>query len=390
MLNMKNIISKISSFILLVLLICFCQYNIKTFALTVAQDPVGIYCIKDNGARAISEWVEIDFEGDNYLEYYYFDKFGYLILKGFTPDGYIVNEKGQWIVNGVVQKKYYGKQTKDNSKTISYSDDKQNSSGKSDNRVNVNGATLFSFIFTFIVLLIIIIGITFNGIEKGNRYDYQTKQNTDEKNYNHTTISQKYDYQTKQRRTTINHNDSTIDRSFWWNLRSDTDKIGEQGEDEVAETLRYINNDFIVLRNINLPRKNNKPVQIDFLCVTGKGIFVIEVKNWLGTIVGNYEDDEWHSIIYDSDNIHKNPIKQNEWHIDVLRRNIRRYINYCSIVVFTDRADISNLRHRYNNTFITNTNNLYSLIYKIYETSDAKIFNDYKIIAEQLRMFANK
>lgn len=103
--NFKSMLLKIFMFLLVVFFNSIIINTSKTFALTVNQDPIGIYCIKDNGQRAISEWVEIDFEGDNYLEFYYFDVNGYLLLKGFTPDGHIVNEKGQWVVNGIVQKK---------------------------------------------------------------------------------------------------------------------------------------------------------------------------------------------------------------------------------------------------------------------------------------------
>ena len=370
---MKKLLLIFLKLILFVLLLSLNLFKIDTFALSVNQDLVGIYCIKDNGNRAVSEWVEIDFEGDNYLEYYYFDQYGYLLMKGFTPDGYIVNEKGQWIVNGVVQKKYYGKTT---SQKKSYVTKANTNNSKYNYDTYSNSYPNHSSIIMFFIILIVVII---------NFARFISKHIDDEDNsYNKYTDYPKHKNKSN---TYYNNNDTTVDRSIWWHFRSDTDKRGEQGEDEVAERLKYIGNDFIVLRNINLPRKNKYPVQIDFLCVSNKGIYVIEVKNWLGTILGNYDDENWHSKIYDIDNIQKNPIKQNEWHIDVLKRIIKRNISYYSIIAFTDRANLNMLMRCYNDSYITSINNLYSLINEIYETSNARIISNYKSIADSLRKF---
>lgn len=202
---------------------------------------------------------------------------------------------------------------------------------------------------------------------------------------NEKTDRDEQEYKSKKRNF---DNDTTIERSFWWHFRSDNDKKGEEGEDEVAEELRYIDKKFIVLRNINLTRKNNKPVQIDFLCVSDKGIFVIEVKNWLGEISGKYDDEIWISNIYDIENEQKNPVKQNEWHIEILKRFIKQKINFYSIIAFTDGADISKLNEHYNNSYIINDEDIRQEIYNIYKKSKVSIYRDYKNLARYLRRFA--
>lgn len=75
------------------------------FAGELKQDVKGFYYVKDNGSYAISEWVTIDLDADGKEEYYYFNSDGYLLVNGKTPDGYDVNNKGQWIKNGEVQQK---------------------------------------------------------------------------------------------------------------------------------------------------------------------------------------------------------------------------------------------------------------------------------------------
>lgn len=312
----------------------------------------------------------------NYLEYYYFDINGYLIINGITPDGYMVNERGQWIQNGVVQRKHYNinipkqkvDETKNKLEEIKYY---EYNNDKSSNLIIV-----VLVIISLLVVLVVLYEMSKSKYEKGSysNYDNSTR---DIKDYSRTLYS----------KSTANNNDTTVERSIWWHFRSDTDKKGEEGEDLVAEKLKYIGNDFIVLRNINLPRTNKEPVQIDFLCVSKKGIFVIEVKNWLGKITGNYDDEIWHSQIYNIIHDKKNPIKQNEWYIDVLKRIIKRNMTYFSIIVFIDRAEIDWLDKEQNKTYITNISFLNNKIHSIYENSMVKSYNNYKSMAGYLRRF---
>lgn len=368
--NNKNL--KIGEIVLLTIIFCLNVFIIKAFSLMVEQDPIGIYCIKDNGLKAINEWVEIDFEGDNYLEYYYFNENGYLIMNGVTPDGYMVNERGQWIQNGVVQRKKYEAYIP-NQKVNEINNNKQ----KQEKR-NVSNSYLVAIVT--ILLFIVIISKA-----KGTNKPQYKNKNVNNNYYN--SGQEKIDKQKIHHKNTTIDNDTTIKRSIFWHFRLDTDKKGEEGEDEVAEVLKSIGEEFIVLRNINLPRTNKKPVQIDFLCISNKGIFVIEVKSWLGKITGDYEDDIWHSQINYSFNDQKNPIKQNEWHIDVLKRFIKQNMTYYSIIVFTDRSDISWIDKEQNKTYITNVNYLNSKIYSIYESSGVKSYSNYKSVAGYLRRF---
>ena len=367
----KKVILNISKIIIFAFVISLKFFTINAFSLVVKQDPIGIYCIKDNGIRAISEWVEIDFEGDNYLEYYYFDSNGYLIMNGITSDGYTVNERGQWIENGIVQRKYYAIPT-----TKKITNESNNAKIKRDqSRLRNDDKSYF-----FVIALAIVILIIFLYIKSLSSDNKQYKR----KNYDNYNAP----YQPKYSRNTTTNNDTTVSRSIWWHLRSDTDKRGEEGEDAASERLKYLGKDFVVLRNINLPRSNKEPVQIDFLCISMKGIFVIEVKNWLGKVTGNYEDEIWHSQFNYTINDQKNPVKQNEWHVDVVKRFIRQSMIFHSIIVFTDRADIGWLDKKQNRTYITNIDNLNNVIYNIYESTKVIPYGNYKSIAGNLRKYA--
>lgn len=50
-------------------------------------------------------WHWIDGNHDGIAECYYFTNDGYLVVKGETPDGFLVNDSGAWMVNNSVQTK---------------------------------------------------------------------------------------------------------------------------------------------------------------------------------------------------------------------------------------------------------------------------------------------
>ena len=47
----------------------------------------------------------LDLNSDGVYECYYFNVLGHMYKNGTTPDGYNVNENGEWVVDGVVQRK---------------------------------------------------------------------------------------------------------------------------------------------------------------------------------------------------------------------------------------------------------------------------------------------
>lgn len=76
----------------------------------------------------IDGWVWQDMNGDGVFECYYYEN-GFLKRNQTTPDGYIVNIEGQWILDGIVQKK-----TRENAAANSV-----NAGAVSTETVNING-----------------------------------------------------------------------------------------------------------------------------------------------------------------------------------------------------------------------------------------------------------
>lgn len=119
---------------------------------------------------------------------------------------------------------------------------------------------------------------------------------------------------------------------------------GKKGEYYVSQVLgtsidgiKQVFNDYKFISNGN-------SVQIDHIFINKNGIFVIETKNYTGSIYGNEEQQEWTQVLSYGNVKNKfyNPIKQNNSHIYKLQKFLPKDIDIISIVVFID-ADIENI-----------------------------------------------
>ena len=82
----------------LIFIILFCNY---TFTLTINDNRY--YYNKRDYYKSCWQW--LDLNDDGIYECYYFNVLGHMYKDGITPDGYKVNNNGEWIVDGVVQRK---------------------------------------------------------------------------------------------------------------------------------------------------------------------------------------------------------------------------------------------------------------------------------------------
>lgn len=118
---------------------------------------------------------------------------------------------------------------------------------------------------------------------------------------------------------------------------------GIQGEKTINHYLReLIKNDGYLFSNILLPLKNGNKTEIDSILLSRKGIFCIEIKNWVGHISGK-EDSEFWIQKYDDpckqDKKHKNPYKQNESHCQVLEKTLNYKYEVYNIILFPSFED---------------------------------------------------
>lgn len=128
------------------------------------------------------------------------------------------------------------------------------------------------------------------------------------------------------------------------NKRISKEKLGELGEMQVRSAIgSTIEGKQYVINNLVLHIEDGKTCQIDHIVINAGGIFVIETKNFSGTIYGRSEALNWTQYLSKGKkNEFYNPVRQNRTHIYYLNQQIKRKYPFHSIVCFVN-GDISKL-----------------------------------------------
>lgn len=115
---------------------------------------------------------------------------------------------------------------------------------------------------------------------------------------------------------------------------------GKSGEKIVAERLENIDGHKYIINNIMI-NDNGKSRQIDHISITEYGVFVIETKNYAGTIYGKETSNEWQQYLNHKCYRFKNPIHQNFGHLQIVKQNIEEITNEVySLIAFTRRCKL--------------------------------------------------
>lgn len=162
---------------------------------------------------------------------------------------------------------------------------------------------------------------------------------------------------------------------------------GWAGEKLVAHALKQYFPKGTVIFNDLYFHNGRRSCQIDHLVVSPDGIFVIETKNYLGLVYGDASDHNIKRKVFLKQYKTYNPAKQNEYHLDYLRRNLP-IIASCadtlrSIIVF---AGFTKLRLRHNSGNIGTLLQLPDII-KRYSLSTPLSATDCRRIADEIRYY---
>ncbi|MCM1056399.1 MAG: NERD domain-containing protein [Firmicutes bacterium] len=91
-----------------------------------------------------------------------------------------------------------------------------------------------------------------------------------------------------------------------------------------------------ILMNIQIPVSNGKTTEIDLLLIHETGLYVFEIKHYKGTIYGKVNDQRWTQYFRtESNQTFRNPIAQNQYHIEALCKMYPQVPVY-SFIVFTN------------------------------------------------------
>ncbi len=126
-------------------------------------------------------------------------------------------------------------------------------------------------------------------------------------------------------------------------LRRVTRESGTHGEAMTLRKLRRIGGYKHLLHNLYLPNgRQDGTVEVDAVLVSCDGIFVVETKNYSGTIYGEENDRYWwHELGHGRGGFQfYNPVKQNAGHVRAVRRVLEagKELPVYSILVFGEAA----------------------------------------------------
>ncbi len=127
---------------------------------------------------------------------------------------------------------------------------------------------------------------------------------------------------------TISRMDFSGSDSFY--IESDIKRAGRRGEQFANTVIREILKEGdVLLSNVRLSY-DGKNTELDNLIINNRGLFVIEVKNYSGDLVGGEEDYEWIQSKmtpggYFYQKTVKNPIKQVDRQVYILANYLKQY-----------------------------------------------------------------
>lgn len=116
-------------------------------------------------------------------------------------------------------------------------------------------------------------------------------------------------------------------------LSNDEDQkriAGKEGELQAKKILNhYLNENDLLLNNVNISI-HGRNTELDYVVINNNGVFIFEVKNFSGKLVGNEDDQYWNKYKIsrgDKEYIKeiRNPIKQLKREIYLLKEYLKYY-----------------------------------------------------------------
>ena len=116
-------------------------------------------------------------------------------------------------------------------------------------------------------------------------------------------------------------------------LSSDEDQkriAGKEGELQAKKILNhYLNENDLLLNNVNISI-HGRNTELDYVVINNNGIFIFEVKDFSGKLVGNEDDQYWNKYKISRGNKEyikeiRNPIKQLKREIYLLKEYLKYY-----------------------------------------------------------------
>lgn len=121
---------------------------------------------------------------------------------------------------------------------------------------------------------------------------------------------------------------------------------GNIGEFLTFNKLESLDDNYKLMTNLYIPKKDGTTTEIDLLMISGTGIYVFESKNYSGWIFGNEKHKNWTQTFKNGyKNQFFNPVWQNGGHINTLKAilEVENEALCQSYIVFSERCTLKDI-----------------------------------------------
>lgn len=134
------------------------------------------------------------------------------------------------------------------------------------------------------------------------------------------------------------------------------------------------------LFNVYLPTGYDRTTEVDMIMISDKGIFVFESKNYSGWVFGNENQTKW-TVVYKGGRKERlvNPVKQNDWHIQCLKKQIDIVTPIYSVIAFSNSCTLKKITILNKNVIFGYANDVVNAIYDIHKNTENKFLSENNI-----------
>ena len=139
-----------------------------------------------------------------------------------------------------------------------------------------------------------------------------------------------------------------------------------------------------IYHDLIIKKDNDEFSQIDLVLVTSEGIIVIEVKDYSGWIYGSGNNTNWTKVLSYGRKKYKfyNPIKQNNNHINELRKTLKQFekIPFFSVIVFFGDCELKEINYVPKGTYLVKSHRVFEVLNLIKDEDYTQYTNKREVV----------
>ena len=148
-----------------------------------------------------------------------------------------------------------------------------------------------------------------------------------------------------------------------------------------------------IYHDLIIKKDNDEFSQIDLVLVTSEGIIVIEVKDYSGWIYGSGNNTNWTKVLSYGRKKYKfyNPIKQNNNHINELRKTLKQFekIPFFSVIVFFGDCELKEINYVPKGTYLVKSHRMFEVLNLIKNENEPTEYTNKREVVKTLKQLVS-